>query len=129
FTIGQVGDVSQLMGIGMPIEMVAQHVPLAGYYLNPRAPELHQFLSYQFLHASWLHLLGNMLFLYVFGNSVEDRLGRAAYLLFYLAGGVMAGVGHAWLEAAPVLGASGAVAGVTGAFLALFPLSNITVVY
>jgi tetratricopeptide (TPR) repeat protein len=70
-----------------------------------------------------------MLFLYVFGNSVEDRLGRIAYLAFYLGGGVVAGVGHALAETAPVLGASGSVAAVTGAFLVLFPLTHITIVY
>ena len=128
-TVGQLDDVNQYLRLGLPMELVAEQVPLAGYYLNPNAPQLHQFLSYQFLHAGWGHLLGNMLFLYVFGNSVEDRLGRMAYLLFYLAGGVMAGLGHVLSETSPVLGASGAVAGVTGAFLALFPLSNVTVLY
>jgi len=92
-------------------------------------PSWWQFISYQFLHAGWMHLLGNMLFLYVFGNSVEDRLGKFSYLMFYLAGGVIAGLGHALVESAPVLGASGAVAGVSGAYLALFPLSNVTIVY
>lgn len=126
-TVGQVNQINQFAG--WPIELIAQHVPLAAYYLNPYSPQIHQFLTYQFLHAGWEHLLGNMLFLYVFGNSVEDRVGRLAYLLFYLAGGIMAGLGHVMAESAPVLGASGAVAGVTGAFLALFPLSNVTVVY
>ena len=102
---------------------------VARFYLWPESPELFQYLTYQFLHADWFHLLGNMLFLYVFGNSVEDRLGRVAYLFFYLAGGVIAGLGHWSMETAPVLGASGAVAGVTGAYLALFPLSNVTVIY
>ncbi|MFW6058966.1 MAG: rhomboid family intramembrane serine protease [Phycisphaeraceae bacterium] len=129
FTIGQVGEVGRHLAVGFPMELVAEHVPLAAFYLNPRDIQLHQFISYQFLHGGWEHLLGNMLFLYVFGNSVEDRLGRLAYLLFYLSAGVMAGLGHTLAENAPVLGASGAVAGVTGAFLALFPLSNVTVVY
>ena len=99
------------------------------YLLDPRDPKLHQFLSYQFLHGGWAHLLGNMLFLHVFGNGVEDRLGKLSYLAFYLAGGVLAGVGHAWVNEAPVLGASGAVAGVSGAFLALFPKTRVTIVY
>ncbi|MEE9211062.1 MAG: rhomboid family intramembrane serine protease, partial [Phycisphaeraceae bacterium] len=97
--------------------------------LDPEAPSLHQFITYQFLHGSWEHLLGNMLFLYVFGNSVEDRLGKIGYLGFYLAGGVIAGFGHALLETTPVLGASGAICAVTGAYLALFPLSGVTIFY
>ncbi len=99
------------------------------FTLNPATPMLVQFVSYQFLHANWAHLLGNMLFLYVFGNSVEDRLGKVGYLAFYLGGGVVAGLGHALLESNPVLGASGSVAAVTGAYLALFPLSNVTMLY
>jgi membrane associated rhomboid family serine protease len=91
-------------------------------------PQVFQFFSYQFLHGGWLHLIFNMLFLWVFGNAVEDRLGKATYLGFYLAGGVLAGLGHVLTEPLPVLGASGSVAGVTGAYLALFPLARVTVV-
>ncbi len=103
--------------------------PLRGYYLQPAEPHLYQFVSYQFLHASLMHLVGNMIFLFIFGNGVEDRLGKLGYVLFYLAGGVLAGLGHYLTSASPVLGASGAVAAVTGAYLALFPLSNVTIVY
>ena len=81
-----------------------------------------------FIHGSWLHFLGNMLFLWVFGDNVEDRFGHFRYLLFYLAAGV-AGV---WLQIAtsltsenPMIGASGAIAGVLGAYLFLFPYSRI----
>jgi len=97
--------------------------------LTPVMPRLHQFVTYQFLHGSAMHVIGNMLFLYVFGNSVEDRLGRLAYLGFYLAGGVLAGLGHALIEPSQVIGASGAVAAVSGAYLALFPRSRVTVLY
>jgi len=99
------------------------------FTLDPTTPLLVQYISYQFLHANWEHLFFNMIFLYVFGNSVEDRLGKVGYLGFYLAGGVIAGLGHALLENNPVLGASGSVAAVTGAYLALFPLSNVTIFY
>lgn len=99
------------------------------YLLDPTQPRVFQFISYQFLHANLLHIVGNMLFLYVFGNAVEDRLGKLGYLAFYLAGGVLAGVGHVAIERAPVLGASGSVAAVSGAYLALFPLSNVTMFY
>ncbi|MFP4146071.1 MAG: rhomboid family intramembrane serine protease [Phycisphaeraceae bacterium] len=117
------------MGGGGSFGQLVDMFPVLGYYLHPAGPRVLQFISYQFLHASWAHLLGNMLFLYVFGNGVEDRLGKVGYLFFYLAGGVFAGLGHVSVAAQPVLGASGSVAAVTGAFLALFPLSNVTIVY
>jgi len=101
----------------------------SGYLLNPAIPQLSQFVTYQFLHANLMHLLGNMLFLYVFGNSVEDRLGKFSYLCFYLSGGVLAGLGHALVENSPVIGASGAVAGVSAAYLVLFPKTNVTILY
>ncbi|MEM7576757.1 MAG: rhomboid family intramembrane serine protease [Planctomycetota bacterium] len=103
--------------------------PVFQAWLQPEFPQLLQFFTYQFLHADLFHLLGNMLFLYVFGNAVEDRLGKLGYLAFYLGGGVMAGLAHITFSDAPVLGASGSVAAVTGAFLALFPLANITIFY
>lgn len=99
------------------------------YNLLPYDATDFQFITYQFLHADVWHLLGNMLFLYVFGNSVEDRLGKVGYLSFYLAGGVLAGLGHCLTSNNPVLGASGAVAAVTGAYMVLFPLSNVTLFY
>jgi membrane associated rhomboid family serine protease len=86
-----------------------------------------QLATYQFLHdprAIW-HLAFNMLFLWVFGCAVEDQLGRASFLCFYLMGGAVAGVGHMMFSDAPVIGASGSIAGITGAFLALFPRSRI----
>jgi membrane associated rhomboid family serine protease len=94
------------------------------------------FISHAFLHAGFLHLAGNMIFLWVFGPNVEDRFGRVGYLLFYLAGAVLAGATQiAWhprAEIAPgmtvpikVLGASGAIAAVTGAYLVLFPHTRV----
>jgi membrane associated rhomboid family serine protease len=91
--------------------------------------QLWQLLTYQFLHdpGSIWHLAFNMLFLWVFGSAVEDRLGRTYYLGFYLSAGIVAGIAHMMTNDAPVIGASGAVAGVTGAFLALFPRSRIQI--
>jgi hypothetical protein len=91
-----------------------------------------QFITYAFLHGNWWHIIGNMFFLYLFGNNVNDRLGHVGYTLFYLAGAVLSGVGHTLLNAsstAPTLGASGAVAAVTGAYLVLFPQTLVTVIY
>lgn len=78
-----------------------------------------------FLHAGFLHIFGNLITLWVFGPPVEDRFGRAWFLAFYLAAGAASGLAHALLERAPAIGASGAIAGVTGAFLVLFPATRI----
>jgi membrane associated rhomboid family serine protease len=85
-------------------------------------------LTAMFLHGGWLHLLGNLLFLFVFGNNVEDRLGRLRYLAFYLACGYAATYGFALMFAgssSPLVGASGAIAGVLGAYLVLFPRARV----
>lgn len=87
-----------------------------------------------FLHASWLHILGNMLFLFIFGNNVEDVMGRLRFLIFYLAAGFAAAFSQAWvtlhwagLHAAsiPNVGASGAIAGVLGAYFVLLPHARV----
>jgi membrane associated rhomboid family serine protease len=90
--------------------------------LDPDMPQIGQFFSSMFLHADLGHLIGNMIFLWVFGNVLNDRLGHLSYLLFYIAGGIVAGLGYLVLTPdAPVLGASGAISAVAGAFLVLFP--------
>ena len=81
-----------------------------------------------FLHGSWLHVLGNMLFLWVFGNNIEERLGPIGYAVFYLAAGVAAALAHIATQpnsTVPVVGASGAIAGVMGAYLVLYPGARI----
>ncbi|HMN97401.1 MAG TPA: rhomboid family intramembrane serine protease [Phycisphaerales bacterium] len=85
--------------------------------------------TYQFLHdpASIWHVLFNMVFLVAFGTAVEARLGRLGMLAFYLIGGAVAGLAHVLSSPAPVIGASGAVAAVTGAYLAFFPRSRVVV--
>ncbi len=85
-------------------------------------------LSAMFLHAGWGHLLGNMLYLYIFGNNVEDMLGRGRYLLFYLVCGVLSFVAQIVLQPrtmVPNVGASGAIAGVLGAYFLLFPRARV----
>ena len=102
------------------------------FELTPNRPYLWQFVSYAFLHGGFMHIIGNMYFLYLFGNNVNDKLGHIGYLCFYLAGAVFSGIGHAVVHSAspvPMLGASGAVAAVTGAYLILFPQTLITVIY
>lgn len=99
------------------------------WLLTPGSVQLHQFITYQFLHAGVVHLLGNMIFLFVFGCSLEDRLGKMAFAVFYLAGGVAAGVVHLLFSSNPVLGASGSIAAVTGAYVVLFPLVRVLMLY
>ena len=86
-------------------------------------------ITSQFLHGGWLHLLGNMLFLWIFGNNIEDRLGRLRFLVFYLVGGTVAGLTQVAIDpdsAIPTIGASGAIAATLGAYLVLFPRARIT---
>jgi membrane associated rhomboid family serine protease len=85
-------------------------------------------LSSMFLHGGWGHLLGNMLYLWIFGDNVEDRMGPLRFLLFYLAAGAAAGLAHVYTQpdsAIPTVGASGAVAGVLGAYLVLYPRARV----
>jgi membrane associated rhomboid family serine protease len=86
-------------------------------------------LTSQFLHAGWLHLLGNLLYLWIFGNNVEDRFGRAGFLIFYLTGGVLAGLAQVAIDpesTVPTIGASGAIAATLGAYLVLYPRARVT---
>ena len=99
------------------------------FVFTPAHPFMWQFITYAFLHSGLLHIFGNMFFLYIFGNNVNDKLGNFGYMCFYLAGAVFSAVGHTLLSSNPVMGASGAVAAVTGAYLVLFPQTLITIVY
>jgi membrane associated rhomboid family serine protease len=119
---------------GHQLSLVAtgQPGPAAGtcYVSKPRyhkVPALSVLFS-MFLHAGWLHLLGNMLFLVIFGNNIEDRFRKVPYLLFYLFCGYVAAYGFALANRAsvePLIGASGAISGVLGAYLALYPRARV----
>jgi membrane associated rhomboid family serine protease len=102
---------------------------LDNYILQASYPQLHQFITHAFLHANWGHLAGNMLFLYIFGNNINDRLGNVAYLAFYLAAAFFAGLGHVYMEQSPAVGASGAIAAVTGLYLILLARTQVTMLY
>ncbi|NLZ93790.1 MAG: rhomboid family intramembrane serine protease [Firmicutes bacterium] len=85
-------------------------------------------ISYQFLHASWLHIGSNMLYLWVFGDNIEDRIGHVKYFFFYLLMGTLAGLLQVYLDPTsriPIIGASGAVAGVLGAYLISCPHARV----
>jgi membrane associated rhomboid family serine protease len=89
---------------------------------------LSSLLTYMFLHASWLHLMGNALFLWIFAPRLENRLGRLRFLGFYLLGGLAAAVGHVLADPAsdvPMIGASGAISAVLGGYVVLFPRARI----
>ena len=88
-------------------------------------------LSAMFMHGGWLHLGGNMLYLWIFGDNVEDRMGHLKYLIFYLLCGFLASATHIFVDPKsiiPSLGASGAIAGVLGAYLVLFPRQGVRVI-
>jgi hypothetical protein len=97
--------------------------------LRPAAvPDWLTLVTCTFLHGGWLHFLGNMLFLWIFGDNVEDRFGRLPFLLFYLGSGVAASAAHlatAGSSTVPTIGASGAIAGVMGAYMLLYPRSRV----
>jgi membrane associated rhomboid family serine protease len=115
-----------------PLDVTAG--PPAGDRCQPVPPDYQKVpalsvLSAMFLHGGLLHLGGNMLFLFVFGNNVEDRLGRLRYLIFYLAAGYLATYGFALSDPSStdtLVGASGAIAGVLGAYLVLYPRARVT---
>jgi membrane associated rhomboid family serine protease len=102
-------------------------VPAQFWAEGPALGWLPMFTS-MFLHGSWSHLISNMLALYIFGDNVEDRMGRLRYLLFYLLGGLLAGLTHLLIyptSPIPTVGASGAIAAVLGAYLVLYPRARV----
>jgi membrane associated rhomboid family serine protease len=115
----------------IPSELLQRAQPGAGFPLGNglvclvdpgRAPE--HVLTSMFLHGSWMHLLGNMWFLWLFGNNVEDSMGRVRYLIFYLSCGLAAAFAQVFTapnSIVPMVGASGAISGVMGAYVILYP--------
>lgn len=98
----------------VPAHYINYNGPWSGYL---------PFLSSTFLHGSWMHVIGNMWILWLFGDNVEDKMGRGRFLFFYLLCGVIAGIAHFIFNPAsqvPVVGASGAVAGIMGAYFLMF---------
>ena len=92
-------------------------------------PEL-SLITSMFLHGGWMHLLGNMLYLWIFGDNVEDRVGHARYVVFYLGCGLVAALAQGFADpssAVPMIGASGAISGVLGAYIVLYPRANVLV--
>jgi membrane associated rhomboid family serine protease len=103
---------------------------LAAWPASSLAGLLLPILTSMFLHASWLHIIGNMWVLWIFGDNIEDYLGHLTYLLFYIASGFAAAVAHILLNAGsnvPSVGASGAIAGVMGAYFVLYPRARVLI--
>lgn len=95
-------------------------------------PEPVTLLTYMFLHGGWLHLIFNMVFLWVFADNIEDAFGHLGFALFYILCGIAAGLAHAIMEPGsqvPVIGASGAVSGVLGGYLLLYPKARLWVIF
>lgn len=117
-------------GFGVvPAEFFGTTPPIIGY--DPVSEPI-TLITYQFLHAGWLHLGSNMLFLWVFADNVEDAFGHVAFALFYLVCGVIGGLTHIAVtpgSLSPLVGASGAVSGVLGSYFLLYPKSRILVIF
>jgi membrane associated rhomboid family serine protease len=82
--------------------------------------------THMFVHGGWLHVIGNLVYLWIFGDNVEDRLGSGTYFVFYILCGIVAAIGQGLVQPAPMVGASGAIAGVLGAYVVMFPAARIS---
>jgi membrane associated rhomboid family serine protease len=109
----------------VPVELI--HV-VDGESINTPIPEPLTLITYQFLHGGWMHLISNMLFLWVFADNIEDAFGHFGFLIFYLLCGIAAGLAHTLVQSqspAPLIGASGAVSGVLASYLVLYPKARV----
>jgi membrane associated rhomboid family serine protease len=121
-SLGERGiDISAMQAGMIPVALFgAAELPPEFRIMSPE----YTLVTYMFLHGDWMHLIGNMLFLWVFGDNVEDAMGSISFVVFYLLSGIAAGLAHAYMNfesQAPLIGASGATAGVIGAYLMLYP--------
>ena len=121
---GTLNDVIYLFGLVPARYAHPAWAELAGFPMDTYWP----FVTNLFLHGGWLHVIANMWFLYLFGDNVEDRMGHARFTIFYFAAGIAANVVHFIVSSdstTPVIGASGAIAGVMAAYIRLFPRARI----
>jgi membrane associated rhomboid family serine protease len=118
--------VAWIYELTLPEPVLVEFVHMYG--VVPSALDPVAFVTSAFLHGSWFHFIGNMWYLWIFGDNVEDRMGHARFVAFYLLCGVGASVGHVLMEPlspVPAIGASGAIAGVMGAYFVLYPRSRV----
>jgi membrane associated rhomboid family serine protease len=125
-TIILVNAIAWLFEIGLPRDALSLFLQIYGVVpANLRAQTL---ITSMFLHGSWSHVLGNMWFLWIFGDNVEDRFGHARFVVFYLLCGIVAALAHVAVDPSstvPTIGASGAIAGVMGAYFVMYPRSRV----
>ena len=118
------------LSFGMIPAILFGYSELSGH-LKIIPPFLSIFTS-MFLHGGWMHIVGNMTYLYIFGDNIEERLGKLKFIIFYLITGIVAAFSQAIIDptsTTPMIGASGAVAGVLGGYLVLYPRANIKVFF
>ena len=118
------------LSFGMIPAVLYGHSELSGH-LKIIPPFLSIFTS-MFLHGGWMHIIGNMTYLYIFGDNIEERLGKLKFIIFYLVTGSIAAFSQATIDPTstiPMIGASGAIAGVLGGYLVLYPKANIKVLF
>ena len=126
--LGEEAAVHAIYGFGVIPAVLFDRVELPAELA--RVPASATLLTSMFMHGGWAHLLGNMLYLWIFGNNVEDRLGHGRFILFYLLCGLAAALAQALPEPdsqVPMVGASGAISGVLGAYLLLYPRARVLV--
>ena len=117
---------------GAPLGTAVQIAPGMACVVDNEAINTFTPISSMFLHGGWLHLLGNMLFFWVFGNNIEDSMGSVRFIVFYLLCGLAAAAAHVFVQPAspvPTVGASGAVSGVMGAYLVLYPQVRVKMLF
>jgi len=116
----------------VPAEILTGKDITAGVLEPTPVPVYFTLITSMFMHGGWAHLLGNMLFLWVFGDNIENRIGHMRYLIFYLVCGIIASLSHVFVSGSdsliPSLGASGAISGVLGGYLLLFPSRRVRVI-
>lgn len=130
--IQQLSNPQLVLNVEIPLAEevpIGQPVPKLKVQLDPDAAEIYtSMLTMMFLHGGWMHLIGNMWFLWIFGNNIEDRLGHVLYLIFYLVGGGIALACQYFVHPdalIPTVGASGAIAAVLGAYAVTFPTAKV----
>src|SRR6185369_15693890 len=115
-----------LFELSMPQEQLNQFLTVFG--VVPAAFAWPTLITSMFLHGSWMHIIGNMWYLWIFGDNVEDRFGHGRFIVFYLLCGIVASLGQMFIDpmsTLPTIGASGAIAGVMGAYFVLYPRSRV----
>ncbi len=125
-TIIVLNSAAWLFEVTLPQDVLTQFI--ATYGVVPASFSPPTLITSMFLHGSWMHVIGNMWYLWIFGDNVEDRLGHGRFIVFYLACGIAAALGQIFMDPAstlPTIGASGAIAGVMGAYFVLYPQSRV----